>query len=73
MSHQDGTDKLCQAVYGRAAKASDYLGGSEARMLHDAADKITELKRMMCYCDKCSNGPGEPCSYECTRDGARDR
>jgi len=40
----DGIDRLCWAVYKRAAKPSDYLGGSEAKMLHDAAKKIGELK-----------------------------
>lgn len=41
---EDGTDKLCRAVYGREATPRDYLGGSEARMLHDAAALIMELK-----------------------------
>lgn len=37
----DGTDRLCLALYGRKAKPRDYLGGSNARMLHDAADRLT--------------------------------
>ena len=36
----DGTDRLCRALYGRDAKPRDYLGGSEARMLYDAAERI---------------------------------
>jgi len=36
----DGTGRLCLALYGRQARPRDYLGGSEARMLHDAADKL---------------------------------
>ena len=37
---QDGTERLCQALYGRKATPRDYLGGSDARMLHDAADRL---------------------------------
>jgi len=40
----DGTERLCQALYGRKATARDYVGGSDAKMLHDAADRIAELK-----------------------------
>lgn len=36
----DGTERLCRALYGRKARARDYLGGSDARMLHDAADLL---------------------------------
>ena len=36
----DGTDRLCRALYGRKATARDYLGGSDAKMLHDAADRL---------------------------------
>lgn len=36
----DGTDRLCHALYGRPAACNDYLGGSEAKMLHDAADAL---------------------------------
>lgn len=38
----DGTERLCRSLYGRKATARDYLGGSDARMLHDAADRLTE-------------------------------
>lgn len=37
----DGTERLCRALYGRKATARDYLGGSNARMLHDAADRLS--------------------------------
>lgn len=40
----DGTDKLCRALYAREATPADYLGGSEAKMLHDAAAVITRLR-----------------------------
>ncbi len=40
----DGTDRLCRAVYGRGAQARDYIGGSEARMLHAGADRIAALE-----------------------------
>lgn len=43
LNDYDGTAKLCRAIYGREAKAKDYLGGSEAKMLHDAADRIATL------------------------------
>lgn len=36
----DGTDRLCRALYGREARPEDYMGGSNAKMLHDAADAI---------------------------------
>lgn len=36
----DGTARLCRALYGRKERAADYLGGSDARMLHDAADRL---------------------------------
>jgi len=41
----DGTEKLCQAIYDRNAKASDYVGGSEAKMLYDGANKIEALQK----------------------------
>lgn len=31
-----------------------------------------ELLREQSYCNRCSNGPGESCSPDCTRDGSRD-
>lgn len=40
-SDKDGTERLCQALYGRSAKPADYLGGSNAKMLHDAADRLS--------------------------------
>ncbi|MFC5423692.1 hypothetical protein ACFPOB_29600 [Bosea eneae] len=39
----DGTERLCRALYGRKAATRDYLGGSDARMLHDAADRLASL------------------------------
>jgi hypothetical protein len=43
----DGTDRLCMALYGRLSEAEDYLGGSDAKMLHDAADRITQLQTQL--------------------------
>ena len=43
----DGTERLCLAVYGRPAQPRDFLGGSQAHMLHDAADKIAALKAVV--------------------------
>lgn len=43
---EDGTGKLCALLYGEA-KACDYLGGSDARMLHDAAKQIGTLRDLM--------------------------
>lgn len=40
----DGTDKLCLELYGRKGGTAEYLGGSDAKMLFDAAAKIAELK-----------------------------
>ena len=44
MSKADGTERLCQAVYGKKEEPGNYLGGSEAKMLHDAADLIEKLR-----------------------------
>lgn len=44
-SDMGGTDRLCMALYNRLPKAMDYMGGSEAKMLHDAADYIEDIKR----------------------------
>lgn len=40
----DGTDLLCKALYGRPGKVADWLGGSEAKMLHDAAKEVERLR-----------------------------
>jgi hypothetical protein len=39
----DATDDLCVALYGRLARAADYLGGSNAQMLKDAARQISRM------------------------------
>lgn len=41
----DGTERLCRALYDGPANPKAYLGGSDARMLHDAADTIARLTR----------------------------
>lgn len=43
-SEPDGAERLCRALYGREPKAREYLGGSEAKMLHDAADRLEAMK-----------------------------
>lgn len=40
----DGTDRLVRAIHGRKAKGRDYIGGSQANMLHEGADLIEELR-----------------------------
>lgn len=40
----DGTGRLCMALYGEC-KPEHYLGGSNARMLHDAAERLAEVER----------------------------
>lgn len=40
----DGTRKLCKILYGRDDKPADWVGGSEAKMLHDAAERIAQLE-----------------------------
>ena len=39
-----GTAKLCKVLYGRPPRPRDYLGGSDSRMLSDAADEIERLR-----------------------------
>ena len=41
---RDGLDQLSDALYGREAKTSDYLGGSDAKILKDAAIEIQNLR-----------------------------
>jgi len=41
---RDGLDQLSDALYGREAKPSDYLGGSDAQILKDAALEIQNLR-----------------------------
>jgi hypothetical protein len=43
-SASDGTDLLCFALYGRRAEPTDWIGGSEAKMLRDAAKEIAVLR-----------------------------
>lgn len=43
LSNKDGTDKLCEVLYGEV-KAQYYIGGSDAKMLHDGANEIQRLR-----------------------------
>lgn len=40
----DGTERLVQALHGRKALPPDYIGGSQARMLYEATDRIEGAK-----------------------------
>lgn len=42
----DGTARLCRTLYRRKEEPRDYIGGSDARMLHDAADEIERLREV---------------------------
>lgn len=48
----DGTTRLGIALYGREPLPSEFLGGSEAPMLHDAADRLVELDAEVVRLDK---------------------
>ena len=50
----DGTARLCRALYGRAETPRDYLGGSHARMLYDAADRL-ETAQGILAANQCTN------------------
>lgn len=57
--YEDGTDRLCKVLYGEI-KASHYLGGSQAKMLYDAADRIEELQeKLRLYQETEGAGAGE--------------
>lgn len=43
--NEDGTDRLCHLLYSRNPEPSDYLGGSSAQMLQDAADEVEQLRK----------------------------
>ena len=45
MTATEGTVRLCKALYGREPTMDDWKGGANARMLHDAADRIEGMKR----------------------------
>lgn len=40
----DGTKRLCRALYRRDETPADYLGGADAKMLHDAAQVLESLR-----------------------------
>jgi len=44
----DGIDRLCKALYGRDPRPSDYLGGSNAKMLHDAVGALADADEDSC-------------------------
>jgi len=58
--------------------AKDLYAG-QSRIIHNLRElvreqesQITELQRMMIYCDQCYAAPGERCQESCSRDGYRD-
>jgi len=44
---EDGTGRLCLILYGSRAMPEHYIGGSDARMLYDAAFRLSELEELM--------------------------
>lgn len=64
----DGLDRLAILLYGRKAKPQDFIGGSDARILSDAADRITALlnqeagrkayQDILAILDACQGGEG---------------
>lgn len=67
---------LCRAVYRRPATPADYLGGSEAAMLFDAAKEIRVLRTALlgigadiAKAGCCDHAPGQSENpNRCTRD-----
>lgn len=51
-SKRDDLDRLCHELYGRPPRARDYLGGSNANVLADAADEIRRLRDALPEPDK---------------------
>nr|BDD48123.1 hypothetical protein 39 [Balneolaceae bacterium] len=58
VSGSDGTDELCNALYGRKAKPEDYLGGSDAKMLKDAAKVVKAARKIKHWDDTGRNSEG---------------
>ena len=50
----DGTARLSRVLYGRAETPRDYLGGSHARMLYDAADRLAAVHELLAA-NQCTN------------------
>jgi len=55
----DGIDKLAQALYQRKASAREWLGGANAKILTDAAAKITVLQETLRFYADGDNDDGE--------------
>ena len=43
----DGLAKLAHALYRRPERPSDWLGGSEAQILHDAAAQLEQARALL--------------------------
>lgn len=56
MSKYDGTDSLCLALYGRVAEPKDYLDGSNAKMLYDAAAVVAAARCIRHWHDSGDDG-----------------
>jgi len=65
---EDGTDRLCRAVYGRSAEPKDYIGGSSAQMLHAAANLIDQLREAVDRLRTASHQVSLPCP-DCDGEG----
>lgn len=43
---KDGLQLLAEELYGEGPAPKDYLGGSDAKILHDAVDRIQSCRRL---------------------------
>ncbi len=43
----DNLTRLCRALYDREPESADYLGGSDAKMLGDAADTLERFRKAL--------------------------
>ena len=53
---EDGTDRLCEILYGRKAVVGDWVGGANAKTLHDASDELEaarEAIEAVCELNEC--------------------
>ena len=50
-SSVDGAARLCAILYGRKDKPRDWLGGSNAMMIHDAVREIERLRVLAAFCE----------------------
>lgn len=56
-SGADGTERLCKALYGKE-RVEYYIGGSEARMLHDSARVVSACRKLVDFWQDQGGGNG---------------